>query len=43
MADKSNSIMKKPESIKSEPMDIDDARSNESDGETGEMQTFYTL
>lgn len=33
MADKSKSIMKKPESIKSEGMEIDDAQS--SDGETG--------
>ena len=33
MADKSKSIMKKPESIKSEAMEIDDAQS--SDGETG--------
>lgn len=34
MADKSKSIMKKPEIIKSEAMDIDEIQSNESDGET---------
>jgi hypothetical protein len=40
MADKSKSIMKKPESIKSEKMDIDEPLSNESDGETGEALTI---
>ena len=40
MADKSKSIMKKPDGIKSEAMDIDDALSNESDGETGEQWTI---
>ena len=40
MADKSKSIMKKPESIKSEKMDIDEAQSNESDGETGMLLTI---
>lgn len=40
MADKSKSIMKKSESMKSDAMDIDDIQSNESDGETGEPVTI---
>lgn len=43
MADKSKSIMKKPEIIKSEAMDIDEIQSNESDGETGQLTEPVTI
>ena len=35
MADKAKSIMKKPEAIKIERMDVDEAQSYDSDNETG--------